>query len=109
MSTLTLIRFTEKETDAFPARTSDARLPGDNMVERRCLEHMAMVPRSGEEIIVRLRCNIPGEPVRSWYGRKRETYIERHRTVVLKLDKVVHDLTLGLIELQCVFVREDAA
>lgn len=108
MSTLTLIRFTEKETDAFPARMLDRRMDGD-MVERSSFKHIDPLPRVGDEIVIGLRARIPGAPTRTWYGREKETFTERQRRVTLKLDKVTHDIVLGVIELQCVFVREDAA
>lgn len=105
MSTLTFIRFTERETDAFPARTVDKRLDG-GMVERLLKEHMDILPRVGDEMVVSFRCCFSGEPTRTWYGRQKPTYVESFRIVTLRLDKVVHDLDVGVIQLGCTFVSE---
>lgn len=108
MSTLTLIRFVDKVTEDYPKRTIDLKRD-DGAVERRSFERMDVLPRVGDEIVISLHFCLPGTPICKWYGRVQETYIERKRTVTLKLDKVTHDLSMGVIQLDCTFVKEEAA
>lgn len=108
MSILTIISFTEKETDAFPARALDNRVD-DGMIMRRSLERMDVLPMVGDEIVIALRLRLRGTPIRTWYGRKKKTFTERLRTVTLKLHKVTHDMSTNVVRLDCVFVKEDAA
>lgn len=100
MSTLTLIRFVERETVDFPARRLDNRLD-NSTVERRIFQHLDPLPRVGDEIVTNLSVNIPAEPSRTWYGRKKETYEERNRVITLTLDKITHDTVAGVIQLDC--------